>query len=293
MTVRISPLPAWMPLERLLGPGFVREGNGAVASLDMRTAADVAARLRGLGFGGAPLGVVTEPELPRAVVRAARTEDARRRRDTTPGFTRPGARFDDEGRFSLTPEALALALARPLRGRTVIDATCGAGGNAIGFARAGVRVTAIERDAARLALARANAALYGVADRIRFLHGDARALLPSITADLVFVDPPWGTEWDRARTTLAALPLLAALLPLARGRFPTIWAKVPPSFDPADWPEAAVEPVFGVAPGDTRRVKFLVLREGALPGEGQSPGPAATSRDFPGEECRFAGCRTP
>jgi len=265
VNVRIGPLPAWLPADRLLGPGFSRAGEVAVATLDVREAADVAARVRGLGFGGAPLVVETDPALPRAAVRAARTEDARRRRDATPGFTRPGARLDEEGRFSLTPEALALALGRPLAGRAVVDATCGAGGNTIGFARAGAHVTAIERDAARLALARANAALYGVADRVRFVHGDARALVPTLSADVLFVDPPWGVDWGRERVALAALPLLAELLPLGRGRYPAIWAKVPPSFDPSAWPEAAVEPIFGLAGGDARRVKFLVLREGAPP----------------------------
>ncbi|MFN7145817.1 MAG: methyltransferase domain-containing protein [Myxococcota bacterium] len=263
--VRVSPLPDWVPVGRFLGPRFTRDGAVATADLTVSEAADVAARLRGVGLGGRLLDVGFDPPLPRAAVRAARTEDARRRRDTTPGFTRPGVRLDEEGRFSLTPEALARALAKPLAGRAVVDATCGAGGNTIGFARAGARVTAIERDARRLADARANAAVYGVADRVRFLHGDARVLVPTLSADLLFVDPPWGVDWSRDRVGLADVPLLAELLPLARGRYPAVWAKVPPAFDPADWPEASVEAVFGAAAGDTARVKFLVLREGRLP----------------------------
>jgi SAM-dependent methyltransferase len=267
-TVRVGPLPAWLDRARLLGPGeWTVEGDTVVATLSITDAADLAARLRGLGFGGHPLVVTVEPPLPRAAVRAARSEDALRRRDTSPGFTRRGTRLDDEGRISLTPEAIARAIAAPTAGRTVIDAGCGAGGNTIAFARAGARVTAIERDAGRLALARANAAVYGVADRVRFVHGDVVEQLPSLRADLLFLDPPWGAAWDRARTDLAALPLLAAALPLARasGRFAAIWAKLPPSFDPADWPQATVEAIFGVAPGDQRRVKLLLLREGTLP----------------------------
>ena len=49
----------------------------------------------------------------------------------------------------------------------MIDAGCGAGGNAIGFARGGARVTAIEQDVQRLAMARHNAEVYGVADQNR------------------------------------------------------------------------------------------------------------------------------
>ncbi|MDP2310834.1 MAG: RsmD family RNA methyltransferase [Pseudomonadota bacterium] len=262
--VRVAPLPAWLPRERLLGPAaWHHEGAVATAELGVPAAADLAARLRGVGLGGQLLEVEVTPALPRAAVRAARTTDARRRRDASPGFSRPGVRLDEEGQVSLTPEALALALGRPLAGCRVVDATCGAGGNTIGFARAGAQVVAVEQDAARLALARHNAGIYGMADRIRFVRGDALLEVGRLHADVLFIDPPWGVDWDRARTGLASVPLLAALLPLARaaGIYGAIWAKVPPSFDPAEWPEAQVEAVFGAGEGDARRVKFLVFRE--------------------------------
>src|SRR5690606_10608290 len=104
---------------------------------------------------------------------------------------------------------------RRYAGRDVIDATCGAGGNAIGFARAGCAVVAVDADAGRLAQARHNAAVYGVADRIRFVHGRAQDVVT--TGDVLFLDPPWGADWDRARTTVGDLPPLAELLPLAAG----------------------------------------------------------------------------
>lgn len=257
--VRIAPLPPWMPAARLLGEGAWVEGPSGTftAELPVPAAADVAARLRGLGFDGTPLTVEVSPPLPRAAVRAARTEDARRRRDTTPGFTRGGARLDEEGRWSLTPEALALEMGRALAerhpGATVLDAGCGAGGNTIGFARAGLRVIAVERDPGRLAMARSNATLYGVADRIRFLVGDATTFLSELNFDVLFCDPPWGVDWDRAvGPSLPLLDTLAARRPL--------WAKVPPSFDTRRFPDATVEPWFGRRPGDHRRVKFLLLR---------------------------------
>jgi predicted RNA methylase len=140
----------------------------------------------------------------------------------------------------------------------VLDAACGAGGNAIGFARAGCRVTAIERDAARLEMARANARVYGVQDRIRFVAGDAQQLVPELPADLLFVDPPWGERYDKRCVRLADLPLLAALLELPR-RPARLWAKVPPSFDPGSLPGCRARAVFGVGEGDARRVKFLLL----------------------------------
>jgi SAM-dependent methyltransferase len=192
-------------------------------------------------------------------VRDARTEDARRRRDTTPGFRRPGTRLDDEGRMSLTPEALALAMGREARALgpdvTVIDAGCGAGGNTIGFALAGCRVLAIERDRERLALARHNVQVYGVTDRVRLFHGDATEA-PSLAGDLLFVDPPWGAAYDRVATPPDAFPLLQALL-ARRGDRP-LWAKVPPSYAPPA--EASAEAWFGEAPGDRHRVKFVLCR---------------------------------
>lgn len=262
--VRVGPLPEWMPIDRLLGPQSWTvepdsDGVLAIAELSRDHAADVLARLRGLAFGGLDLRVQVRPSLKRPQVRAGRLREARAMRDRTPGFAHPSAKLDEEGRFSLTPEALALDLGTRAHARTVADLTCGAGGNAIGFARAGSTVVAVERDPGRLALARHNARLYGVERQITFRPGDARELVSKLRADLVFVDPPWGS-WDHRRTVLSDLPLLASLLQQLR---PTDrwWAKVPPSFVPSSVPaDVSVEAWFGDRPGDRHRVKFLLLR---------------------------------
>ena len=256
--VRVGPLPAWLPWERLLGDGDWDLADGwATTDLPRRETADLMARLRGTGFGGEALTVDVHPKVGRPAVRAARTEEARRRRDASPGFTRKGVRSDRESRVGLTPEALAVSLGRRAGGAHVLDATCGIGGNTIGFARAGCTVTAIEIEADRLAMARHNAGVYGVADRITFVRADALDHVGSTDADLVFVDPPWGGAYDRVRTGVADLPLLEAVLARRADR---LWAKVPPSFDPTTTGSPDVEAVFGIAPGDRRRVKFLVLR---------------------------------
>jgi predicted RNA methylase len=262
--VRVWPLPSWLDQRKLLGPGAFRFGDAgdrrlwAQADLDRKDAADLQARLRGVGLGGSRLSIEISPPLPRAAIRAAAVIEARRHRMGSPGFSRKGARLDAEGRRSLTPEALALALGRRARRVRVVDACCGAGGNAIGFARAGCAVTAVERDEARLAMARHNAHLYGVASQIRFVVGDAREAIATLDADLLFVDPPWGGRYDKARVTLADLPLLESLLAL-RARFLRLWAKVPPSFDERSVPDARPRAVFGVGEGDAQRVKFVLL----------------------------------
>jgi predicted RNA methylase len=261
-------LPPWLPPQPLLGPGAWRaeadargDPNAPLqvgSGLSIVEAADVATRLRGLWLDGRKVLVDVTPPLPRAAVREARLVDARRRRDTTPAFTRAGTKLDEEGRYSLTPEVIALEMAQRVRGQHVVDLGAGAGGNAIGFARAGCTVTAIEQDAKRLALARHNARCYGVESRIRFIHADGITRLPELSASLLFVDPPWGRDYNKQRVGLADLPLLQAALG-ARARFEAVWAKVPASFVTDDTPEARPEAVFGSAPGDARRIKFLLL----------------------------------
>lgn len=271
--VRVAPLPAWIDRERFLGAFAWREceieggERGVEAELGAREAALLAARLRGLGLDGRPLQLELRPPLPRALVRWARLEEARARRDTTPGFLHKGARADAAGRYSLTPEALALAMARSTRGLSVVDACCGSGGNAIAFARAGARVTAIELDPARLAEAAHNARLYQVAERIEFVLGDALELLPQRTGDLLFVDPPWGGDYDKRATQRSDFPLLNALIgrPELLRRYARLWLKLPSSFATHDLPGATVEPWFGEAGGDRQRVKFLLLKLAGAP----------------------------
>ncbi len=259
--VVVSGVPDWVPAHRLLGKFAWEALDGTwQTQLSAHDAADVAARLRGIGIGGSPVSVTIEPSLSRAWVRDARTADARRRRETTPGFTKKEVRWDDEGRWSLTPEVLALRLGQRAGGRTVIDAGCGVGGNAIGFARAGSQVVAYEQNPQRLALARHNARSYGVEARIRFIAGDASAQWDSEPADLLFVDPPWGIEWNHQRTTADQFPLLLAAW---KADFPEVWAKLPPSFDPTTLPNARPEAWFGEAEGDRQRVKFLLVRRTA------------------------------
>ncbi len=265
--VHVHGLLPWVDWRRLLGPGeWVHDGPGAHAPLPTHAAADLDARLHNVAIGGSPLRVDCVPPLPRAAVRAARTTDARRRREATPGFTRSGVRLDAEGKVSLTPEALALQLGERVAaggaGLTVVDAGCGAGGNAIGFARAGCTVTAIETSASRLADARHNARIYGVDDRIRFVHGDAAALVAGLSGDVLFLDPPWGTDWSRSGMGIVDLPLLDIIV-ASRARFRRILLKLPPSFRVHELPDARPEAIFGLGAGDNRRVKFLLV---SIPG---------------------------
>lgn len=51
---------------------------------------------------------------------------------------------------------------------------------------------AIDIDPDKIEMARHNAAIYGVADRIEFIVGDFLQLSETLRADVVFLSPPWG-----------------------------------------------------------------------------------------------------
>ncbi|KAJ2655953.1 Trimethylguanosine synthase [Coemansia sp. RSA 1200] len=116
-----------------------------------------------------------------------------------------GIQIDEEGWYSVTPEIIAedtaVRIAQLYNDRRkkadygricVIDAFCGVGGNTIKLAEWCEHVIAIEIDPQRLEMARNNAEVYGVAERIEFILGDFYQLAPTLKADVVFMSPPWG-----------------------------------------------------------------------------------------------------
>ncbi|KAK2576626.1 hypothetical protein KPH14_005293 [Odynerus spinipes] len=103
-----------------------------------------------------------------------------------------GIKLDRESWFSVTPEKIAEHIAERCKCDTIIDAFCGAGGNAIQFAFTCERVLAIDIDPIKIELARNNARVYGVEDRIEFIVGNFFDLAPKLFADVVFLSPPWG-----------------------------------------------------------------------------------------------------
>lgn len=252
---------------RLLGPGSwtKREGDGAYeAELGVEQAAALSVRLQGQVILGRRIEVELQPKLARKDLRLALTHKARALRETTPGFLQQGARFDEQGRYSLTPEALAMAMAKKNRCEKVLDLGCGLGGNAIAFARAGASVTAVERDPDRAALARHNVELYRVQDRVQVRCADALAMIPRRFAGLVFCDPPWGRDWKEHPSVLERYPLAQALWE-ARAGFDELWLKLPVSFDPNSLTKLGasqlrVQIYFGAAKGDAASPKFVVLR---------------------------------
>ncbi|KZT10193.1 S-adenosyl-L-methionine-dependent methyltransferase [Laetiporus sulphureus 93-53] len=194
-----------------------------------------------------------------------------------------GCLLDEEGWYSVTPERVADQIAERCRCGVIVDAFCGVGGNAIAFARTCERVIAIDNSPVRLALARHNAAIYGVADRIEFIIADflsfARTLAEiqdfhnssqrtdeaatetsSLTSstksrkiDVVFLSPPWGGP-----------SYLTDTLPTANGVKAEVAAQ-PASTQLAEYSLASIKPVHGkelfqLARRLTRNVAYFLPR---------------------------------
>ncbi|XP_025408466.1 trimethylguanosine synthase-like isoform X2 [Sipha flava] len=97
-----------------------------------------------------------------------------------------------ESWYSVTPEKISRMIAERCTCDLIVDAFCGAGSNAIQFAFTSKKVIAIDIDPLKIELARNNAEVYGVSDRIEFIIGDYYALVPTLKADVIFLSPPWG-----------------------------------------------------------------------------------------------------
>ncbi|WAR55892.1 hypothetical protein PtB15_6B636 [Puccinia triticina] len=121
-----------------------------------------------------------------------------------------GIKMDRESWYSVTPEAIAQQIAARAKCKLLVDGFCGAGGNTIQFALTCDQVIAIDIDPNKIRLARANAAVYGVAHKIRFVCADFRhwidALEPAVAAAIDYLERPADAPADEPHFfSLAAL----------------------------------------------------------------------------------------
>lgn len=138
--------------------------------------------------------------------RSAMRELVRRRAKAEPVAYLVGHREFFSLDFQVTPDVLVprpdtetlvvelLALAKPLAAPRILDVGTGSGCIAITAAvnHKGAQVTALDLSEAALSVARENAQRHGVADRIRFLHGDLFAPLAADEMfDLIASNPPY------------------------------------------------------------------------------------------------------
>ncbi|KAI0714188.1 RNA cap guanine-N2 methyltransferase-domain-containing protein [Cerioporus squamosus] len=186
-----------------------------------------------------------------------------------------GCLLDEEGWYSVTPEAIADQIAERCRCDVILDAFCGVGGNAIAFAKTCERVIALDISPVRLALARHNAALYGVQDRIEFVLADffsfARTLKQQRShrkIDVVFLSPPWGGPSYLSNASASPSKSFSQIPKSAPSS--SLALAVDPDADPAeetyaDYSLEHIRPVHGaelfkIARGLTRNVAYFLPR---------------------------------
>jgi SAM-dependent methyltransferase len=107
-------------------------------------------------------------------------------------FTRPG--LEQATRSEVAARRAARLAASGAR--SVADLGCGIGADAIAFARAGLRVLAVDADPLTAAVAAANVAALGLSDRVGVTTTDAREV-PLDGVDAVFCDPARRTATGR------------------------------------------------------------------------------------------------
>ena len=186
---------------------------------------------------------------------------------------RARAKFGHAGALFFTREALeqasdervAAQRARRYHGAAapVYDVCCSVGGDLLGLAQAGHTVVGVDYDPLRLAMAEANAAALGVAERVRFQLADARQF-DAPAGSYLFFDPARrrsGRGGNRQRVFSPddyepSLSLLERWLPRAAG----FGVKVAPGIDYAALPYRCEVEIVSVA----GEVKEACLWFGAL-----------------------------
>lgn len=182
-----------------------------------------------------------------------------------------GIRMDAVSWYSVTPEKIAAHIARRFRaalppGAAVVDAFCGAGGNAIQFAGEGLWVLGVELARGRVDITRHNAEVYGVGCAVDIIHANAYHILPALRAvDAVFLSPPWGGPDYAAAGATFDLAVFAPLVALARNLSPNVAILVPRNIDCEQarqlFGECEIEYNYLGAP---RKLKTVTIYFGAL-----------------------------
>lgn len=133
-----------------------------------------------------------------------------------------------------TPEEVAKYISERLRCDAIADLGCGIGGQLVFFGKTCGKVYAVERDAAKLEMARRNCELYGVTN-VEFILGDA--LSADVRdrvrdADIIFSDPARPlTEHERTFESLE--PPIPQILSVYEGVTEDFAFHAPPQMPPS------------------------------------------------------------
>jgi release factor glutamine methyltransferase len=144
----------------------------------------------------------------------------------------------------------------------MIDVGTGSGAIAVALAHAlpFAEITATDISPAALAVARANAARNGLADRIRFLEGDLLAPVAGEPFDLVVSNPPYVPESDRATLAVEVRNFEPAQALFAGGNGLAIYCRLIPESSKALAPGGIL--LLEIGFGQQQTVQSLLEEEG-------------------------------
>jgi hypothetical protein len=260
-----------------------------LATPEGRAALDVAATLT----DGDPLAAATTLRttgVDADLAAAALTQAALRRKAVTKfGADAAALLFTRAGLEQATRAVVATKRAERLAvsgATSVADLGCGIGADAIAFARAGLRVHAVDADPVTAGIAAANATALGLADRITVSTADA-ATVDLTGVDAVFCDPARRTASGRRVFDPSAYSPPWDFVAGLADRVPRTVLKLAPGIDHALVPAGAeaewvsvdgevVEAAFWCGPLARVPRRATVLRRGAahgLTGTGDATAP--------------------
>jgi SAM-dependent methyltransferase len=136
----------------------------------------------------------------------------------------------------------------------VADLCCGIGADALALAAAGPTVYAVDTDPLRVAMAEANAAALGVAERVRGRVGDA-ITVPLPEADAAFADPSRRADGRRYLDPEDYTPPLAAIRGRWTAGFP-LAVKIAPGVSQAELRAVDAEVEFVSLDGELKECVF-------------------------------------
>lgn len=206
-----------------------------VAALGTPEGRGLVARAGDLLAGGDELATLstlrreTSPELAAAALTQAqlRTKSAAKFGDDAPRLLVLADSLEQASRAEV---AAARAATLQRRGvRRVVDAGAGIGADTIALARAGIEVTALERDPTVAAVLRANIDALELGGMVRVIETDAAAYVAGLSPDVaVYADPARRADGRRIFDPEQAEPPLSWLVALAERGHPVV-AKMSPS----------------------------------------------------------------
>ncbi|SIP86092.1 Putative RNA cap guanine-N2 methyltransferase [Pacmanvirus A23] len=140
---------------------------------------------------------------PEELTREAKVNRVRKLLYKAPEFIKQRFQWDDEAMWSLTHQRIADIICLKLLelnditcNSTFTDATASVGGNTISFAKYFKQVNAVELNPVRKSMLEYNVKLYRF-HNVNTYMGDCIKLIPNMKQDVIFFDPPWGTDYKK------------------------------------------------------------------------------------------------